>query len=217
MGNDRRLRTKIPIRSSRKIAIEGTNTSCDGDKTHQTTQESSQASKRPESACLQLPNDRRAVQYSHTLFIVGQPVQSSETPTPGRVRVTPRLYQGIPATRVVPERPTARQRGESKRHQRTGQTLSAPGRVENSKIKPLFLGNQEPQKNLCNRDIGPVSRSLDFRSTGNDGISEHALVQPNPPQRVRVPSHNLRNPKRQAAKIIGRRRDQSAGQLPAFA
>ena len=38
MGNDRRLRTKIPIRSSRKIAIEGTNTSCDGDKGHQTTQ-----------------------------------------------------------------------------------------------------------------------------------------------------------------------------------
>ena len=29
------------------------------------------------------------------------------------------------------------------------------GRVENSKIKPLFLGNQEPQKSLCNRDVGP--------------------------------------------------------------
>ena len=179
--------------------------------------ESSQASKRPESACLQLPNDRRAAQYSYPLFIVGQPVQSSEPPTPERHRVTPRLYQGMPAARVVPERPTARQRGESKRRQRTGQTLSAPGRVENSKIKPLFLGNQEPQKSLFNRDIGPVSRSLDSRFPGNDGISEHTLVQPNPPQRVRVPSHNLRNPKRQAAKIIGRRRDQSAGQLPAFA
>ena len=91
------------------------------------------------------------------------------------------------------------------------------GRVENSKIKPLFLGNQEPQKSLCNRDVGPVLRSLDSRFPGNDGISEHALVQPNPPQRVRVPSHNLRNPKRQAAKIIGRRRDQPSGQHPAFA
>ena len=125
MGNDWRLRTKIPIRSSRKIAIEGTNTSCDGDKTHQTTQKSSQASKRPESACLQLPNDRRAAQYSRPLFIVGQPVPSSETPTPERHRVTPRLYQGMPAARVVPERPTARQRGDSKRRQRTGHTLSA--------------------------------------------------------------------------------------------
>ena len=91
------------------------------------------------------------------------------------------------------------------------------GRADFSKIKPLFSGNQEPQKSLFNRDIGPVSRSLDSRFPGNNGISEHALVQPHPPQRVRVPSHNLRNPKRQAAKIIGRRRDQSAGQLPAFA
>ena len=118
--------------------------------------------------------------------------------------------------RVVPERPTARQRGDSKCRQRTGHTLSAPRRVENSKIKPLFLGNQEPQKSLCNRDVGPVLRSLDSRFPGNDGISEHALVQPHPPQRVRVPSHNLRNPRRQAAKIIGRRRDQPSGQRPAF-
>ena len=125
MGNDWRLRTKIPIRSSRKIAIEGTNTSCDGDKGHRATQKSSEAENRPESACLQLPNDRRAAQYSHPLFIVGQPVQSSETPTPERHRVTPRLYQGMPAARVVPERPTARQRGDSKRRQRTGHTLSA--------------------------------------------------------------------------------------------
>ena len=87
MGNDWRSETpKTAIRSSRKIAIEGTNTSCDGDKTHQTTQKSSQASKRPESACLQLPNDRGAAQYSHPLFIVGQPVPSSETPTPERHR-----------------------------------------------------------------------------------------------------------------------------------
>ena len=91
------------------------------------------------------------------------------------------------------------------------------GRADFSKIKPLFLGNQEPQKSLCNRDVGPVLRSLDSRFPGNDGICEHALVQPNPPQRVRVPSHNLRNPKRQAAKIIGRRRDQPSGQRPAFA
>ena len=49
------------------------------------------------------------------------------------------------------------------------------GRVEDSKIKPLFLGNQEPQKSLCNRDVGPVLRSLDSRFPGNDGISEHAL------------------------------------------
>ena len=48
--------------------------------------------------------------------------------------------------------------------------------MENSKIKPLFLGNQEPQKSLCNRDISPVLRSLDSRFPGNDGISEHALV-----------------------------------------
>ena len=91
------------------------------------------------------------------------------------------------------------------------------GRVENSKTKPLFLGNQEPQKSLCNRDVGPVLRSLDSRFPGNNGICEHALVQPNPPQRECVPGHNLRNPKRQAAKIIGRRRDQPSGQLPAFA
>ena len=166
---------------------------------------------------LYVPSSEIACQCNHPLFIVGQPVPSSETPTPERHSVTPRLYQGMPAARVVPERPTARQRGDSKRRQRTGHTLSALGRVENSKIKPLFLGNQEPQKSLCNRDIGPVLRSLDSRFPGNDGISEHTLVQPNPPQRVRVPSHNLRNPKRQAAKIIGCSRDQSSGQHPAFA
>ena len=46
------------------------------------------------------------------------------------------------------------------------------GVVDFSKIKSLFLGNQEPQKSLCNRDVGPVLRSLDSGIRGNPESAE---------------------------------------------
>ena len=72
------------------------------------------------------------------------------------------------------------------------------------------------QKSVCDKEVSPVLRLLDSRFRGNDGICEFALLQPHPPQRVCIPGHNLRNPRRQAAKIIGHRRDQPSGQRPAF-
>ena len=77
-----------------------------------------------------------------------------------------------------------------------------------------FESRNPKSLNYC--DVSPVLRSLISRVSGNDGICEHALVQPHPPQRVCVPGHDLCNPRRQATKIIGRCRDQPSGQRPAF-